>query len=130
MKDKKQVRTFGWGLTVFFLVIGTLKVIFSGQIVLHWHFIAAGIAAVVNLIFPLAMLSVYKLALFIAKGLGWFNTRLLLGILYFFVFTPIALILKIMGRDLLDRKIDRQAETYWNYRDRGKFDPSNAENQF
>ena len=130
MKDKKQVRTFGWGLTIFFIVIGTLKIVFSGEIALHWHFIAAGITAAANLVFPLALLPVYKLAIFIAKGLGWFNTRLLLGLLYFIVFTLFALVLKVLGKDLLDRKLDRQAETYWNYRDRGKFDPANVENQF
>ena len=130
MKDKKQVRTFGWGLTGFFLVIGALKLVFSGEYVLHWQLIAALTTAVLNIVFPQAIFPVYKLALFLAKGLGWVNTRLLLGIIYFLVFTPIAIVFRIMGKDLLDRKIDRQVTTYWKYRDRGKFNPASVENQY
>ena len=41
--------------------------------------------------------------------------------LYFLVFTPIALAFRLIGRDALRRSADREAKTYWEpYRpDRG-----------
>jgi hypothetical protein len=45
--------------------------------------------------------------------IGWVVSRLALALLYFAVFTPIALAFRLIGRDALRRKLDRQAKTYW-----------------
>jgi hypothetical protein len=37
----------------------------------------------------------------IAFALGWFNTRLLLSLVYFLLFTPIGLVQRLFGRDAL-----------------------------
>jgi hypothetical protein len=37
----------------------------------------------------------------------------LLGLLYYGMFTPLALFFRLIGRDPLRRKIDRQAASYW-----------------
>ncbi len=47
-----------------------------------------------------------------ADALGWFNTRVLLGVVYFLVMTPTGMVMRLVGRDPLDRRLkDRQ--TYW-----------------
>ena len=38
---------------------------------------------------------------------------LILGVLFFVVFTPMAFILKICRKDILDLKINKKKETYW-----------------
>jgi len=129
-EDKKRVRTFGWGLVILFAFFGTLRLIFKDSSIIPWQYYVSAAALILNLTFPLAIYPIYKGAIFIAHYLGWFNTRLLLGIIYFLVFTPIAFIFKIMGKDLLDRKIDRNAESYWNKREPSEFNPSDVENQF
>jgi Saxitoxin biosynthesis operon protein SxtJ len=45
--------------------------------------------------------------------IGWVVSRVALGLLYFLVFTPIALIFHLVGRDALQRSADRNAKTYW-----------------
>jgi hypothetical protein len=45
--------------------------------------------------------------------LGWFMTRIILTVFFFAILTPFALILRISGKDLLNRKIDKNAKTYW-----------------
>ena len=45
--------------------------------------------------------------------IGFVVSRVALGLLYFAVFTPIALIFRLMGRDALRRSFDRKAKTYW-----------------
>ncbi len=62
--------------------------------------------------------------------LGWVNTRLILGIFFYLILTPIGLILRLTGKDLLDRRIDHQASSYWVKRDPTLFDPRRCERLF
>lgn len=45
--------------------------------------------------------------------MGWFNTRLILIITYYFVLTPIGLLAKLFKKDFLNLKIEREAQSYW-----------------
>jgi hypothetical protein len=44
----------------------------------------------------------------LAGALGWFNTRLLLGLMYYLMFTPFSLVQRLIGRDAL--RLARQAD--------------------
>ena len=48
--------------------------------------------------------------------LGWTVSHVLLGLVYFGVITPIGLGLRLLGRDLLGRRADPEASTYWQQR--------------
>jgi hypothetical protein len=45
--------------------------------------------------------------------IGLVISYLALAIIYYLIFTPVALLFRLMGRDALHRKLDRQASTYW-----------------
>ena len=49
----------------------------------------------------------------VAWPIGWVTSHLALAIVYYGVFTPIALVFRILGRDPLNRRFDRAATTYW-----------------
>jgi hypothetical protein len=51
-----------------------------------------------------------------AEALGWLNTRLLLGLVYFLIMTPTGLLLRLLGRDPLDRQL-RDRPSYWRKRE-------------
>lgn len=56
--------------------------------------------------------------LFIGTSLIAFPIGMIIGeltqlLIFLLVFTPIALIFRLIGRDALQRKIDREASTYW-----------------
>jgi len=53
--------------------------------------------------------------------LGWINTRLILGIFFYLILTPVGLIMRLFGRDPLHRKFDRDATTYWAKRPPAEF---------
>ena len=65
-----------------------------------------------------------------AHVLGWLNTRLLLGLFYYLVLTPVALVLRITRKDLLLRRLDRSAQSYWIRRDPVEMDPERYERLF
>lgn len=62
--------------------------------------------------------------------LGWFWTRIFLGIFYYFIITPTGLLMRLLGKDLLDEKLDKSAKSYWHKRDVSKFDPKHAARTF
>jgi site-specific recombinase len=49
--------------------------------------------------------------------IGWLISRILLAVVYWGVLTPIALTLRMRGRDLLGRRFDRETKSYWTRHD-------------
>ncbi|MDR9415209.1 MAG: SxtJ family membrane protein [Gracilimonas sp.] len=87
----------------------TQLVMVTGLLVLGWLFssiylvYAAGIVGLLSFISPIGNRIVwgwYKLA----EGLGWFNSRVLLSLVYFLIVTPIALLFRLFGNDPLRLK--------------------------
>lgn len=74
--------------------------------------------------------SLYALWMKFALVLSWVNTRLILFFLFYLVFTPIGLILKLLGKDLLDRKINKADKTYWKKKEINELGSSSYEKQF
>jgi len=52
----------------------------------------------------------------------------LLVLVFFLVFAPVGIALRILGKDPLERKIDPAAESYWS--ERKPLDPKRTERQF
>ena len=42
----------------------------------------------------------------IGHVLGWINTRIILGLVFFVMFAPIALLFRVFGRDPMVRRLD------------------------
>jgi hypothetical protein len=61
--------------------------------------------------------------------IGRIVSPLVLGIIFFGIFTPISLITRLFGRDELDRQI-KEKETYWKTRNVGVDSLSSFERQF
>jgi hypothetical protein len=45
--------------------------------------------------------------------LGWLGSHLALGLFYFVLLTPVALLMRLFGRDALQRRIQRDRRSYW-----------------
>ena len=121
-------RNFGFVFTAAFLFFG-LWPLRHGKPIRFWCLALSALFLLVTLIRP-SLLHVLNLA--------WTKIGLLLGkvvnpivtaLLFFIVFTPVAAILRWMGKDLLRIKIDRDARTYWIKRDNSAEAPDMA-NQF
>jgi len=73
----------------------------------------------VGLAWPRVLRPVHFLWMALASVLGWWVSRVILALLFYLVMTPIGLLLRMAGRDLLDQKLDRQAASYWIRRQTG-----------
>jgi ABC-type glycerol-3-phosphate transport system permease component len=115
---KKQLRTFGIALSVFLGGIGLIHFLKGHTPQNLWFWGAAIIILLITLVVPLVINPIYTVAIFIAHKLGWINTRIILGLIYYLLFTPASLIMKLVGKDPLNRKFDKEAKTYWSFRAR------------
>jgi hypothetical protein len=126
---RREVRRFGYLFAVVLSIIA-LYTLYRGSLQWPWFlgaamvFLVAGLAA-----YPL-LRPVYLGWMKFAFVLGWINTRILLGLMFFLVFTPIGVVLRLTGKDLLDQKIDRSAKSYWIKRERKEFDPERYKRLF
>lgn len=77
---------------------------------------AGGVLCLARLVPPLFRL-IYRLWIQFSVVLGFFVSRILLTIIFFLVITPTGLIMKLVGKDPMDRKLDPNASSYWIRRD-------------
>ena len=117
--DRRTLREFGLvfagGLVVFFGLL--IPWIFDRPWAwqpggARWPWIAAAIFAATALLLPVVLRPVYIVWMRLGHALGWFNTRLILGLVYFLLFAPVALLFRLIGRDPMARKLDAAAGSY------------------
>lgn len=66
----------------------------------------------------------------LSQVLGWISTHVILTIFFYLIVTPTGLLMRLLGKDLLDQKIDKAAKSYWVKRDLSKYDPKHAARMF
>lgn len=84
-----------------------------------WALIGLGVlSAVFALVAPAANRPVYTALVLVTLPIGLILSFVLLGALFYLVITPFGLFFRLIGRDALNLKMDRSAETYWTRRDK------------
>ncbi|RJP76406.1 MAG: hypothetical protein C4524_10025 [Candidatus Zixiibacteriota bacterium] len=127
----RDIRVWTLVMAAALTVVGLAQYFFWGHVraaTILWILAAAFLLP--GLTIPMALKPLYKLWIRFALALAWFNTRLILSLTYFLIFTPIGLILRLLGKDLIKEKWDPQAATYWIDRPQAPFDPARYEKQY
>ena len=75
--------------------------------------VAVGISGLIR---PAAIRSVFDGAMAVTRPIGWVISHILLATLFFGLFTPVAIAFRLAGRDALQRRRPRDADTYWKPR--------------
>jgi len=127
--DKQNLKKFGITMGFVFLIITLLILVRHKQSILPTFLISA-IFFILAFVIPAFLRPIYIFWMRFALLLSWANTRLFLFILFYSIFTPIGLGLRLFGVDLLNRKIDKNKESYWIKKEKREFSPFNYEKQF
>ena len=110
---KKELRQFGViSAVIVTLLFGTLIPWLRGHQPPGWPFILAGVFLVTGLALPSLLGPVLRVWLKFGHVMGYINTKLILTLVFFLIFTPCAMIMKVIGRDILHRKLDKNLESY------------------
>lgn len=111
---RKELRQFGFLCLAFF----------GGLAALNWHrggmtlgvellAAAAVTGGVLGAVAPQLLKWIFVGWIVAVFPIGWTVSHILLGFIFFGVLTPIGLILRALGHDPMNRKLDRDAKTYW-----------------
>lgn len=127
--DKETLKKFSRTMFVALTIIGVFLLLRQKENFIWFHLIGASLLLLgifaTNILKP-----IYIIWMRFAYILAWINTRLILMIMFYLVFTPIGLGMKLFGVDLLDRKIDKNRDTYWITKEKKEFNPKDYERQF
>lgn len=112
---RKELRKFG-------LVIGAILTVLSG--IMLWRgkgpfafFLICGISLIsLGLARPTLLKPLQKVWMAFSVVLGFFTSRAVITILFYVIVTPIGLLMKLFGRDILDERISKDRPSYWQER--------------
>lgn len=107
----KQLRSFAAIVGGIFLAIG-LWPLWHGQEIRTWALVVTAFLLIPGLLLPISLSLPYRAWMVLGGTLGWINTRILLAIVFYLVLTPVALILRLKGRNSLNLGFDPAAPTY------------------
>ena len=125
---KKSLKKFGITMAIALLVISGILFLknkdASYPVIISVLFLSLGLIA------PSTLRLTYIIWMKFALILGWINTRLILIIMFYLIFTPIGLIMRIFRTDLLERKLEKSKTSYWKAHQEKEFALENYERQF
>ena len=108
-----ELRNFG-------LTIGTIIALLFG-LFLPWIFdypwpiwlwVVLGILFALGVVLPDSLVHIYRVWMKFGLVMGWINTRIILGVMFYLVFFPVGLIMRLFGNDPMARKLDKSIQSY------------------
>ena len=109
-------RNFGLVFFIVFLIASIWPLTYDEPVRI-WSAIISSIFLILGLMNSKLLTPLNKLWFKFGMILGAIVSPVVMGVVFFLVVTPIGLIMKIMGKDLLNKKYDKKKRTYWIKRD-------------
>lgn len=111
-KSTKDLRKFGITMAV---GLGVIAGIVWWREKEAWRLLSglAGLFLVVSLVAPRLLLPIEWAWMRLAHGLGAVMTVVLVTVTFFIAITPLGLLLRLLGKDLLNIRFDPTRRSYW-----------------
>ena len=110
--ETKELRSFGLIVGGIFSIIGLWPVFFRSEGPRIWAVVVGGVLMGLGLVVPASLKQVHKVWMMIGHTLGWVNTRILLGAVFYGLITPMGLVMRLLGKDPLHLTLVPEAPTY------------------
>ena len=112
--SRSQMTWFGFIMASFCGLLGGIFFFFTAQLTVAYVLWTIGVVVAglyyLSLAFRRPMYLVWMYAIF---PLGWVISHLLFAVVYFLIITPIGGIMRLCGRDSMQRKSKDALTTYW-----------------
>lgn len=108
----RDLRQFGLLVGGVFAVIGLWPVVFRSESPRLWATILGSLLIVLGAIVPQSLKQAYKGWMKVGHVLGSINTKIILGIIYYLLITPMGLVMRLMGKDPMHRAMTQDTDTY------------------
>ena len=110
--EVKELRNFGLMVGGIFLVIGLWPMVWRGEGIRLWAIGLGGLLIPLGLLMPAVLAPVFKAWMKVGHVLGWINTRIILGALFYGLITPMGVVMRLFGWDAMRRVLVRDVESY------------------
>jgi hypothetical protein len=108
----KELRSFGLIVGAAFGLIGLWPPVFRHQHVRPWALLVAGLLGSAALLSPRLLQPVFKVWMWGGFVLSWINTRIILSIVFYVVFTPVGFVMRLIRKDPMKLHPQPDAESY------------------
>ena len=137
----KELRKFGLVVGGIFMLLAFVPMVslrggphLTGLPMRTWAIALGGVLVLFGAVYPPVLALPYRAWMFVGEALGWVNTRVILGAVFFLVMTPLGTLRRALGKDPLHRSFDRGSKSYRVERTseaaQRLADPSNLSNPF
>jgi hypothetical protein len=114
---RRQLTVFGWLWLVFFGILGGTSWWKTGAYETAGALWAMGaVVPAIGRVWPSTLRIVYLAASYATFPIGFVFSYVVLAVVYYLIVTPIGLVMRLMGRDPMQRRFDPGATTYWTPR--------------
>ena len=122
-------RSFGTVFIVFFALLA-IYAWWKGAVWFRWPLLAAGLTGAVTLVRPGLLRPLNRLWMKLAELLNQIVSPLVMAVIFYGLFTPIAWVMRATGRDTMKRRFEEDLPSYWIERRPPGPDPKSLPNQF
>ena len=122
-------RSFGFIFAVVFAFLGAVPLL-RGKPARLWSLSVSAIFLLLALTVPTILGPLNRLWMRVGLLISKVTNPIIASLMFFLVFTPVALFLRLLGKDLLRLKFDSGANTYWIIRRPPGPSPETMRNQF
>jgi hypothetical protein len=109
---KKELRSFGLLVGAVFTVIGVWPLLLRGDALRLWAIGLGGVLILLGGISPGVLAPVHTVWVRVGHALGWINTRILLGLVFYGLVTPIGILFRLMRKDVMRQAVAHDSPTY------------------
>jgi hypothetical protein len=127
--DIKELRKFSIILFLAFGILGLLVFWRKGEVGLVLFGVALALV-LCGLTRPKLLVYPYKGWMTLSLILGFLMTHMILLLMYYIVFTPIGIVMRIFGRDILCKQFEKNGKTYWIKREQKSYAKEHYEKMF
>ncbi len=111
--NRKRLREFGFVTGIgLILIFGLFLPWIKGHSAPTFLWVLSAILIALGAIAPMTLRPAYYLWMRFGAILGWINSRIILGIVFYGLVFPIGLLFKAMKKDPMERQFDRQRSSY------------------
>ena len=115
---RRELQWFGPLFALFMGLVGWFLVYPIAPIVTYALWIAAGVLIAVYYAMPARRISIYRGWMYAVMPVGWVISHVLLTLIYYLLFTPIAILMRLCRYDPMQRKFDSSVSSYWVQREK------------
>jgi len=114
--SRAQLNVFGAAWLVFFGAWGGIAAAKGSATVVWVLWTLAVVIPMIGWFFPRSLRWVYLALSYATYPIGFVVSHVVLGLIYYLVFTPVGLIMRLFRYDPLTRRFEAQAASYWKTR--------------